>query len=277
MPLRKRLPACLLAASLTAFATLAATGAQIPPPASPVPTAALAFNAATVGGPDSHAPAELFRPEGAGPFPAVVVLHPCNGVTAHTRNWARRLVSWGYVAMVVDSFGPRHVRTVCTRGRLVPPELRARDALAAADYLRSRPDVQPGRIGLIGFSHGGWTVLKTVLARDAGVTVTHPFAAAVAFYPGCQVPRSELLTDTLILIGDADDWTPASRCERWRDTVAKNDHTVELVMYPGALHAFDANNGPHAFAGHWIGGNPAAAEAAFTRTQAFFRQHLMAP
>lgn len=262
----KRLLSCLLAALCAACAQ------TMPQPSGP-----LAFNAATVGSPGSRATAELYRPEGAGPFPAVVALHGCDGVSPHYRTWARRLASWGYVVLLVDSFGPRNLRTVCNHGRDVPPELRAQDALAAAAYLRARPDVVGSRIGVIGFSHGGWTVLKSVLASDAGVEVTHPFAAAVAFYPGCEMPRSVLLTDTLILIGDADDWTPAARCERWRDIVMKHGHTVEMIVYRGAVHGFDMSRPPHAFAGHIVGQDPAAAEDAIARTQTFFRQRLMAP
>lgn len=237
----------------------------------------LVFDAAAVGAPGSHAAAELYQPEGTGPFPAVVVLHGCSGIGANMRIWARRLASWGYVAMLVDSFGPRKVKTVCNRGREVPPELRAQDALAAADYLRTLPDVQPNRIGVIGFSHGGWTVLKSVLASDAGVEVARPFAAAVAFYPGCATPRSALVTDTLILIGDADDWTPAARCERWRDAVTRDGHSVEMIVYPGAVHGFDSGLPVHLYAGHTVGRNPAAAEDAIKQTQAFFQRHLMAP
>jgi dienelactone hydrolase len=202
-------------------------------------------------------------------------MHGCDGISAHYRIWARRLASWGYMAMLVDSFGPRNVKTVCNRGRAVPPELRAQDALAAADYLRTLPDVRANRIGIIGFSHGGWTVLKVVLASDAGVELTRPFAAAVAFYPGCEKPRSDLVTSTLILIGDADDWTPAAKCERWRDTVAKDDHTVQLIVYHGATHGFDSERPLHVYAGHMVGRDPTAADDAIARTRAFLQRYLI--
>jgi len=240
----------------------------------PAPSGPLAFNSTTVGPPGSLAPAELYRPSGPGPFPAVILLHGCDGIGAHYRSWARRLADWGYVALQVDSFGPRNLKSVCNRGRQVPPELRAQDALAAADYLRTLPDVQPNLIGVIGFSHGGWTVLKSVLAEDAGIKVNRPFAAAVAFYPGCEIPRSSLLTDTLILIGDADDWTPVKLCERWRNAVTMDNHTVEMIVYHGAVHGFDAERPVHAFAGHMVGRDPAAAADAIMQTQAFFEHHL---
>jgi dienelactone hydrolase len=75
--------------------------------------------------------------------------------------------------------------------------------------------VRPDRIGVIGFSHGGWAVMKVVLAGTVQQNHATPFVAAVGFYPGCETPVSPLATDTLILIGDADDWTPVQRCQRW--------------------------------------------------------------
>jgi dienelactone hydrolase len=234
----------------------------------------LAFNADTVGGPLSDARAELYLPPGAGKFPAVVVLHGCNGVKPHYRAWARQLASWGYVALLVDSFRPRNIAEVCNRGMLVPPQLQAQDAFNAADYLRSRGDVRVDRMAVIGFSHGGWAVLKAVLAGVARPAKTPPFTAAVAFYPGCDPPGSSLETDTLILIGEADEWTPAERCQRWRDLVQQNGHVVRLKSYPGASHGFDAPAAPHFFAGHYVGRDPAAAADALAETRAFLDARL---
>lgn len=234
----------------------------------------LTLSSDTVGAPLSDAAAELFEPGGAAPFPAMVVLHGCDGVAPHYRFWARQLAEWGYLALLVDSFRPRGVATVCNRGMLVPPQLQAQDAFSASDYLRSRSDVRADRIGVIGFSHGGWAVLKAVLAGVARPAGTRPFAAAVAFYPGCDPPASALETDTLILIGEADDWTPIQRCTRWRDLVMPNGHTVRLKSYPGALHGFDAPAMPHFFAGHYVGRDPAAAADALVETRAFLDAHL---
>jgi dienelactone hydrolase len=97
---------------------------------------------------------------------------------------------------------------------LVPPEAQARDAFGAA-YLRAAPEVRAERVGVIGFSHGGYAVLKAVLAGLVRRQNEPVFAAAVAYYSGCDprdLPGAPLEVDTLILIGDADDWTPAARC-----------------------------------------------------------------
>ncbi len=237
----------------------------------------LTFDASIVGGPASNAPAELYMPVGAAPFPTVVLLHGCNGVGFHDRLWAQQLAAWGYVAMIVDSFRPRGISTVCNHGMLLPPELQALDGFNAANYLRAQPNVGGKPIGVIGFSHGGWAVLKAVLADMASQTAVKPFAAAVAFYPECDPPRSALTTDTLILIGEADDWTPVDRCARWRDSVERNGHGLQMKTYPGALHAFDAPSMPHAFAGHYIGRNPEAAADALAETWRFLGQRLAPP
>ena len=175
---------------------------------------------------------------------------------------------------MIDSFRPRGFAQVCNHGELVPPELQARDAFDAAAYLRARPDLHIGRVGVIGFSHGGWAVLKAVLAGIARPPNDPPFAAAFAYYPGCDPPNSPLETDTLILIGSADDWTPAARCRRWRDMVNPNGHTLDMTVYPGAFHAFDSPVAPHDYAGHHVGSDPAARPASIAAAQAFFAGRL---
>ena len=130
------------------------------------------------------------------------------------------------------------------------------------------------RIGVIGFSHGGWAVLKAVLADTARQDRALPFAAAIAFYPGCDAPASPLVTDTLILIGDADDWTPAARCERWRKAAETGGHALLMKVYPGALHGFDAKGPPRLYAGHHVGRSPEAAEDAVAVTREFLAARL---
>ena len=239
--------------------------------AAPAP---LTIDAGTVGRPGSDATAELFPIAGSGPFPAMVVLHTCAGVDEHIREWARRLVSWGYVAIMPDSFRPRGVRNVCGQGNEVPLTVRAADAFAAAAYLRTLPNVRGDRIGVIGFSHGGGTVMETVLAGIVAQDGGRPFAAAVAHYPACPPPRSPLVTDTLILIGAADDWTPADRCERWRDAVAANGHTLLMTEYPNVMHSFDAMRPTRVYLGHHLGYDPAATADSLTRTKAFLDEKL---
>jgi dienelactone hydrolase len=243
-----------------------------------VAAGAPAFDRSKVGPPLSGSPAELYLPIGAAPAAAVVVLHGCDGVGPHYREWARRLAGWGYAALLIDSFGPRGFKEVCNQGLLVPPEAQARDAFDGAAYLRTALAVRAQRVGVIGFSHGGWAVLKAVLAGLVRHPGEPPFAAAVAYYPGCDPrdpPGHPLETDTLILIGDADDWTPAARCARWRAAVQTNGHVLQMKIYPGARHSFDAPRPLHFYAGHFLGQDPAALALSLVETRRFLDARLI--
>ncbi len=97
--------------------------------------------------------ATLIRPAGPGPFPAVVQLHGCEGIKARSFRWARWLADRGYVALVVDSFGPRRLKGDCRSGPDDPP-LTARfdDAFGALRYLQSQTYVRADRVAAIGWS-----------------------------------------------------------------------------------------------------------------------------
>jgi dienelactone hydrolase len=194
---------------------------------------------------------ELLTPQGGGPFPAVVVMHGCDGINANTRAWAGRLVGWGYAALIVDSFRSRGLSNVCNRGAMLPASVRAGDAVAAKNYLRSLPNIAKGRIGLIGFSHGGW----------AALAASSSFSAVVAYYPWCS---GRVPANALVLIGSADDWTPSQRCSGG----------ANLKVYSGATHAFDAARGDRAYLGHRMVYDASAATDAEDRTRRFLASRL---
>jgi dienelactone hydrolase len=182
--------------------------------------------------------AQLHTPAGAPPFPALVFLHGCAGLGRRQEAWADELVREGYVVLVLDSFGPRGLTRVCGSRATFPGHDRAEDAFAAVRVLQRRPEVDRTRIGLIGWSHGGWTTLWTLAAQRE-----HPgerVRAAIAFYPVCSDSRG--WTDApplLMLLGGSDDWTPAERCTRLADLARGFGQRVETIVYPGAHHAFD--------------------------------------
>ncbi|MEM8934393.1 MAG: SdrD B-like domain-containing protein, partial [Acidobacteriota bacterium] len=127
----------------------------------------------------------LIEPAGAGPHPAVVVLHgsagmwttppddnlPLGDMKSQFDDWAAMLVADGYVTLILDSFGPRGY--VIFQGK-VPPEdsdvapvyERSRDAFDALAYLRGLPNVDGERVGLLGFSHGGGGVAGALADAD---------------------------------------------------------------------------------------------------------------
>src|SRR5215475_8607336 len=181
----------------------------------------------------------MYRPSGAGPFPALVLAHPCNGVSEHTSVWGKLLASWGYVVLAPDSFGPRGEKSVCGRGPRINAAVRLGDIAGALDYLNAQPFVRRGDIGLIGHSHGGWTVMRAV-QNEYGLAA-RGLKAAVAYYPFCE-PHFDgnVAVPLLILIGDKDDWTPADNCRRLQAAGFTRPGLVQAVYYPNAYHSFDS-------------------------------------
>jgi len=201
----------------------------------------------------------LVRPKGPGPFPAVVALHGCSGLytrsgrlSARETDWAERLAGYGYAVLFPDSFTPRRLREVCTRRDVgdMPSRERPRDAYGALRWLQSQDFIRGDRIVLMGWSHGGSTVLAAIdgsaAARPAGLT--HDFRGAIAFYPGCRVAahatRWRTRIPLVILIGEADDWTPAASCVSLVERVRKEGGPVEIVIYRSAHHGFDIPGQP---------------------------------
>jgi dienelactone hydrolase len=193
----------------------------------------------------------LFRPAGSGPFPAVVGLHGCSGLGTPNgairiiyRDWGERLAAAGYLVLFPDSFSSRGAGAQCQirEGRITPRRERVSDAIAARRWLQAQPDVSPDRVSLVGWSHGGSTTLWTARASLKPSDGGPDFRSAVAFYPGCRRPGASAWSarvPTLILIGAADDWTPASPCEGMIEGARGRSAKAELVTYPGAYHAFD--------------------------------------
>ena len=203
----------------------------------------------------------LSRPEGPGPFPAVVYLHGCAGLLEKTRTrMAELLTGWGYVSLMVDSFATRGIEHGCdpavvARQGILPT--RQRDALGALSYLAKLPFVDPKRVAVVGSSQGGIVALQLASTKSFdyfAIPDELKFKAAVAYYPLCAFATDQLTIPTTILIGDLDDSSPAKDCELWMERRAGKGARAKLVIYPGAYHAFDAPNlteGMWLF-GHWL-------------------------
>jgi dienelactone hydrolase len=210
----------------------------------------------------------LRQPGGAGPSPAVVLLHGCSGDWRKLdERWAKRIASWGYVTLTVDSFGPRGLRNTCTSG--APVDL-AFDAYRALDFLVRKSFVDPARVAVLGFSQGGWLTLTSVEHGVVEKVARHKFRAAVAFYPPCLGFKDDMTVPTLVLIGELDDWTPALECRNMaegRDDYGISRHhgdgvPISLVVYPGAYHSFDIPtlDTPIDYFGHHLEFNKIAAD-----------------
>jgi len=220
---------------------------------------------------------KLTKPQGNGPFPALVCLHGCGGISRRDNHWVERLSSWGYVALQVDSFGPRGMSSICTNTKLVPPETRAQDAHDAKVFLAEFPFVNKDKIAVMGWSHGGWTTIHSISPQITIQNKDHPFKAAIAFYPYCDLPLSKLDAPLLILIGDYDDWSPARMCSQMM-AFRKGSDEVTLKIYPKAYHAFDAEGmdryeqGPRDLYRFLY--NPTAASDSIIQVRNFLEKHL---
>jgi dienelactone hydrolase len=215
----------------------------------------------------------LARPEGAGPFPAVVLLHSCLGLPANRRAIEAALAASGYVALFVDDFATRGLKQTCT---VDFPEGVA-DAYGALAYLSTLPYVEKARIAAVGFSQGADTALSIAASRFASAYALPEgvrFRAAAAFYPPCanQETASPLIP-TLILVGGSDDVTPAAACERLMKT---QPGEVRLVVYPSANHCFDdpAFAGGRRMMGMFLKYDPDAAKRSKRDLAAFLAEKL---
>ena len=136
----------------------------------------LSIPTTTPTGAPEKIPAQLLKPAGTGPFPAIVIMHDCSGVGPRSsgapERWGNEFVAWGYVVLIPDSFStrgfPRGVCTDLSPGRLeVGPPRRVSDAYAALAYVRTLPYVDGASVGLMGGSHGGATTLASMAAAES--------------------------------------------------------------------------------------------------------------
>jgi len=183
----------------------------------------------------------LAKPEGNGPFPAVVLLHTCGGVQDHTRwVWPDVLRQKGYVTLTVDSFGSRGLGR-CPNALVSGPGAGrldlSEDAFGGLDYLAGLPFVDKERIGVVGFSLGGWVIKDGILAyalvRPQGAS---RFKAAVSLYGGCGSyfrGFNGSYPFHLLEIAGENDVSILQGCRS-----VKNPE-FEMRVLPGAYHAWD--------------------------------------
>ena len=194
----------------------------------------------------------FYRPAGPGPFPAVIALHGCGGLwreqgmlSLRHADWGERLAAAGVAVLMPDSYGSRGLGSQCGVKDLTVRAGRERvaDATAARIWLQQRSDIRPDMVSLIGWSGGGSTVLSTIRRERAPADGRPDFKRAVAFYPACRVQSESASFSArvplLILMGDADDWTPAAPCSYLAKAAQARGEQVGIVLYPGVLHDFD--------------------------------------
>jgi dienelactone hydrolase len=227
--------------------------------------------------------AELFKPDGPGRFPAVILMHGCGGwqpaVRFALQNHARYLQRSGFVVLNLDSFGPRDSSggRLCSNDRALYKALafRTQDAFDAMKYLRTQDFVVRDNIFLMGQSNGGAVAIRaakaaTITAYD---TEGSAFRGIVAYYPWCgEFGRSRvaLASPLLILAGGQDNWVPARECQN----IVANGAELRVKVYPEAAHSFDLDILPQKYLGKRIGLDREAKDDSQKRMLAFFVENL---
>ncbi|MBM9579535.1 dienelactone hydrolase family protein [Leptospira sp. 201903070] len=211
------------------------------------------------------------KPAGLGKFPLIVMMHGCGGAYSYndpTRGvaslfteWAGRGKNLGYATLLLDSFTPRNAeQNQCGNGSGIGTSEvtdRPTDAYAALDYVRRSAIIQNERIVLLGWSHGGSSVISTV---DTNSTLQYrtkypkPFKAVISYYPGCGlnsafggISTSSYLpyTHLKILAAQLDPLYTGGFCD---DRIARaqtlgagigTGNSISMTVYPNAHHSFD--------------------------------------
>jgi dienelactone hydrolase len=218
-------------------------------------------------------PIYLAKPEGAGPFPAIVLLHGCSGVNGFAAVAADSLAMRGFVVVALDSIGLQHPDGVCGDNRDdVPDEVAA--ARATFAWLRTQSFVAPDRLGVIGSSMGGIALLDLVDPKTAG-SPPPGLRAAVAFYPDCKGRSAGNLSVPLqIFIGDADRITPAAPCSALASGRKASSKPIDITVYPGATHGFQVPGPDRVFFGEPIRYDADAASDSARKTYFFLKSAL---
>ena len=185
----------------------------------------------------------LFPP----PWPAMVILHTSNGQGTQDWDYAARLRDMGVAALAVDSFSGRGVDKTVDDLTAVSTSSMLVDAYAALGRLAADSRVDPGRIGVLGFSKGGVAALYAAFERyraTQAVQAGQRFALHVAYYPWCGVSLLDLRTTgapVMIHMGARDSVSPPPLCETLTRSVQASDPTADITLHihQNARHAFD--------------------------------------
>ena len=226
--------------------------------------------------------------------PAVVIVHGSAGIDSRGRAYALALGAAGIASFEIDLWAPRGLRGNLDRPAAVAETLP--DAFGALRALARHPAIDPARIGLMGFSWGGIVSMlaATRLHAERWRGDTPGFAAFAPLYPVCWMYNrrpgydfGDLVGRPMLIQCGADDVydKPGTPAALVASLPAADRAAIELVVYPGATHAWDRSEGavivedPLAYEG--VGGKvPFTPNADVTRrslaaTAAFFKKHLI--
>ncbi len=207
--------------------------------------------------------AQLYKPDGDGPFATVIALHGCGGLAGNSepvqpryRDWAELLLKAGNAVLLPDSYGSRELGPQCrvNERRVLARRERVVDVMASRQWLVQQPWIARDRISLMGWANGASALLWAVRPQLPSRSAEPDFRSAIAFYPDCRISSGlgwSTRVPTLLLIGAKDDVSSPPACRQMVDGARGRSALARIVVYPGAYHDFDRANLPV----HSIGGN----------------------
>ena len=245
-----------------------------PPPVStpgPTPSASLLKidangERASYRSDDVNVSGYFYRPEGAGPFPAVLVLHDSNGLGEKPRAYAAWLASQGYVALAPDYLTPIGVpKEKWSLSDWTKNLLRISKYLGdGVEAIKTLPYVIPNQIAVVGFSLGGYFAFILAGRDDVkGIVSYYGAYVNVGEFSGIV---AQIRAPVLMLHGDVDQIVPIASANAVQNLLASSNKQFEYITYPGAGHGLDIQGGPNY--------NAAAAADAQQKTLAFLRAKL---
>ncbi len=250
--------------------SVAATTAAAESPTAAATTPATSGGARTsdvrFAGPGSELLGYLAQPAEQGTYPGIVVIHENRGLNEHTKDIARRYAGEGFIALAVDLVSRNGGSTADTGrntgflGSADPDDLAA-DMVAYVDHLQGLEGVQADGVGVTGFCFGGGYTFETAVASP-------DVKAAVPYYGTARRVLDQLATTqaAILVMYGANDGRITGEAEDVRAELEKSGQPFGIEIYPGANHAFFNDTGSNY--------NQAAAEDAWAKTLAWFREHL---
>jgi len=208
----------------------------------------------------------LALPSGGGKHPAIVVIHEWWGLNDWVKEQAQKFAEQGYVALAVDLYRGKVAANpddahILMRG--LPDDRGIRDLEAAFAYLSSRPDVNPTKIGSIGWCMGGSWSIKLAVDQPK-------LAACVVNYgwlPSGAALIAKIKAPVLGNFGAEDQGIPPKDVKAFETAMKADGKTADVKIYDGAGHAFENPNNLQGY-------RPEAAADAMQRSAGFFQKYL---
>ncbi|HDH08723.1 MAG TPA: hypothetical protein ENG96_04510 [Gammaproteobacteria bacterium] len=180
-----------------------------------------------------------------GKVPAIIIAHSSGGISAKYYDlWTPLFTTNGIAAFVIDSYTGRNPPRAPSGQALISNNVQMVDAMVALKLLSTHPDIDPDRIGFIGFSAGAQAVQGTIFdeVRKEFLDASLKFAAYIPVYPVCERRRwspNMASEPILTLLGELDQLGTAGACVEYNNILSSNGADVTTTIYPGVYHSFD--------------------------------------